>query len=131
MAQYQTKPRTVEANQWTAHGSHPRDGIGEPLEPIALDEEGNPVLDENGDPINGLRTVGKIVAPYTVPRDVDNEPVNYQCTVCGTGMAGHGILQVGPNAGRIICPNSWLVESSPDVFELLRPRVFNQKYRAV
>lgn len=124
MGQYQTKPTVVEANKWTAHGSHPDDGLGEQL----TDIEGNPLVDGDGNPI--LREVGKIVAPYTVPRDPDNEPVNYQCTVCGTGMAGHGILQIGVNAGRIVCPNSWIVQQG-GLYEVLRNRVFNLKYQAV
>lgn len=124
MTAYKTKPITVEADKWTVHGSLPGDEIGQPL----IDTFGQPVLDEGGQPV--LRTIGKIVAPYTVPKDDDGEQVDYQCETCHNAMSSHGILQLGVNSGRIVCPNSWIVKTG-GLYEILRNRVFNLKYTIV
>lgn len=117
MAKYRTRAHDVEANKWVQHGDHPLDGIGEE---IGQDAEGAPVL----------REIGRVVAPYTLPTDEDDDPIEYQCGACGSGMASHGVLQLGPNAGTMVCPNTWIVETKPSVFELMRPRVFNNRYIA-
>jgi hypothetical protein len=125
MAKYRTRVQEVDANKWTKNGDHPQDGVGEQLQ----NPDGTPMVDESGNPM--LRTAGKIVAPYTVPVDDDNDPIEYRCGACGSGMGAHGVLQVGPDTGTIVCPNSWIVEPKGGIFYVFKNRAFNLRYVAV